>query len=63
LTLAVCAQLVESVARYLSQLDAAARQEPSDALVAKVTRLKEKLTKLKEQMGKLATAPESGRAN
>jgi hypothetical protein len=48
------AQLEESVARYLSQLDTADRQEPSEALATKVTRLTEKLTKLKEEMGKLA---------
>lgn len=48
------AQLEESVARYLSQLDTADRQEPTEALAAKVTRLNEKLTKLKEEMGKLA---------
>src|ERR1700681_1563414 len=48
------AQIEESVARYLSQLDTADRRPPSEALVAKTTRLKEKLTKLKEQMGKLA---------
>jgi hypothetical protein len=48
------AQLEESVARYLSQLDTADRQEPSDVLVLKTTRLKEKLDKLKEEMGKLA---------
>src|SRR6201997_4037499 len=48
------AQLEESVARYLSQLDTADRQEPTEALATKVTRLKEKLTKLKEEMGKLA---------
>src|SRR5262249_37447405 len=47
------AQLEESVARYLSQLDTADRQEPTEALAAKVTRLNEKLTKLKEEMGKL----------
>jgi transposase len=47
-------QLDESVARYLSQLDTADRQEPTEALAVKVTRLKEKLAKLKEQMGKLA---------
>ena len=47
------AQLEESVARYLSQLDTADRQEPTDALAAKVTRLTEKLTKLTEEMGKL----------
>ena len=44
------AQLEESVARYLSQLDTADRQEPTEALAVKVTRLKEKLTKLKEEM-------------
>ena len=48
------AQLEESVARYLSQLYTADRQEPSDVLVLKTTRLKEKLDKLKEEMGKLA---------
>ena len=48
------AQLEESVARYLSQLDTADRQEPTEALGVKVTRLKEKLTKLKEQMGQLS---------
>ena len=48
------AQLEESVARYLSQLDTADRQEPSEALATNVTRLTEKLTKLKEEMGKLA---------
>jgi transposase len=48
------AQLEESVARYLSQLDTADRQEPSDVLVLKTTRLKEKLDRLKDEMGKLA---------
>src|SRR6202140_3142745 len=48
------AQLEESVARYLSQLDTADRQEPTEALAARVTRLKEKLAKVKEAMGKLA---------
>jgi hypothetical protein len=48
------AQLEESVSRYLSQLDTADRQEPTEALAAKVTRLTEKLAKLKEEMGKLA---------
>jgi hypothetical protein len=42
------------VARYLSQLDTADRQEPSEALAVKAARLKEKLSKLKEEMGKLA---------
>ena len=48
------AQLEESVARYLSQLDTADRQEPTEALEAKATRLKEKLAKLTEEMAKLA---------
>ena len=47
------AQLEESVARYLSQLDTADRQEPSEALAAKTTHLKEKLEKLKEEMERL----------
>src|SRR6267378_1330334 len=42
------AQLEESVARYLSQLDTADRQEPSEALAAKTAHLKEKIAKLKE---------------
>jgi transposase len=44
------AQLEESVARYLSQLDTADRQEPSEVLAAKTMRLKEKLAKLGEEM-------------
>ena len=40
------AQLEESVARYLSQLDTADRQEPTEALAAKAKHLKEKLVKL-----------------
>jgi transposase len=47
------AQLEESVARYLSQLDTADRQEPSEALATKVMRLKEKLAKLAEEMRRL----------
>jgi transposase len=47
------AQLEESVARYLSQLDTADRQPPSEALAAKTTRLKEKLAKIKEEMERL----------
>ena len=47
-------QLEESVARYLSQLDTADRQEPTEALATKVTRLKEKLAKVKDAMDKLA---------
>ena len=57
------AQLEESVARYLSQLDTADRQEPTEALAIKVTRLREKLTKLKEEMGKLAGYEKQMRAS
>jgi transposase len=47
------AQLEESVARYLAQLDTADRQMPTMALIAKEQHLKEKLTKLKGEMAKL----------
>jgi hypothetical protein len=47
------AQIEESVARYLQQLDTADRQEPSEALKAKTSRLKDKIVKLKEQMQNL----------
>ena len=47
------AQLEESVARYLSQLDTADRQEPSEVLAAKTTHLKGKLAKLGEEMERL----------
>jgi transposase len=47
------AQLEESVTRYLSQLDTADRQEPSEALATKTARLKEKLAKLAEEMRRL----------
>src|SRR6266545_3818674 len=47
------AQIEESVARYLHQLDSADRQEPSLALETKTTRLKEKIAKLKEEMQRL----------
>jgi len=47
------AQLEESVARYLSQLDTADRQEPSEALAAKSAHLKEKLAKLSQEMERL----------
>jgi transposase len=47
------AQIEESVARYLSQLDTADRQEPSEAHTSKTTRLKEKIAKLKEEMQRL----------
>src|SRR5262250_3587165 len=52
------AQIEESVARYLSQLDTADRQTasgeaPSEGLVARTTRLKEKLIKLEEEVKRL----------
>src|SRR5258706_486436 len=52
------AQIEESVARYLSQLDTADRQTaageaPSEELAARTTRLKEKLTKLEEEVKRL----------
>src|SRR6187401_1593252 len=47
------AQIEESVARYLHQLDSADRQEPSLASTTKSTRLKEKIAKLKEEMQRL----------
>src|SRR5450432_2879063 len=52
------AQIEESVARYLSQLDTADRQtsageEPSEVLAARTTRLKEKLVKLEEDVKRL----------
>ena len=48
------AQLEESVARYLAQLDTADRQEPSEELAAKTDHLKEKLVKLESEMQRLA---------
>jgi hypothetical protein len=47
------AQIEESVARYLRQLDSADRQEPSEARTTKMTRLKEKIAKLKEEVQRL----------
>jgi len=47
------AQVEESVARYLSQLDTADLQEPSEALAAKTAHLKEKLAKLASEVLRL----------
>jgi len=47
------AQIEESVARYLHQLDSADRQEPSPALAMRTQRLEEKIERLKEEMGRL----------
>ena len=48
------AQLEQSVARYLAQLDTADLQEPSEELAAKTGHLKEKLVKLESEMQRLA---------
>ncbi len=48
------AQLEESVARYLSQLETADRQEPTEALAGKAEHLKEKLARLDAEMTRLA---------
>jgi hypothetical protein len=42
------------VARYLQQLDTADRHEPSEALAARTTRLKEKIARLEQEMQRLA---------
>src|SRR5947209_10167165 len=47
------AQIEESVARYLSQLDTADRQEPSEALAAKTAHLKEKIAELASEVQRL----------
>jgi hypothetical protein len=47
------AQINESVARYLSQLDTADLQEPSEAFAAKTAHLKEKLAKLASELERL----------
>jgi len=47
------AQIEESVTRYLQQLDSADRQEPSEALKTKTSRLREKIEKLKDEMQRL----------
>jgi transposase len=47
------AQIEESVARYLRQLDSADRQEPLEARTTKTTRLKEKIAKLTEEVKRL----------
>src|SRR6184192_4120284 len=48
------AQIEESVARYLRQLDSADRQEASQARATKIARLKEKIAKLKVEMQRLS---------
>ena len=48
------AQMEESVARYLAALDTADRQDPSETLELKKTRIKERLENLSVEMAKLA---------
>src|SRR5258705_687273 len=57
------AQIEESVARYLSQLDTADRQTaageaPSEELAARTTRLKEKLSKVEQKLKRLKATEE-----
>src|SRR5205807_4834598 len=47
------AQIEESVARYLSQLDTADLQEPSEALAIRTSHIKDKLAKLASEMERL----------
>src|SRR5690242_14440025 len=47
------AQIEESVARYLSQLDTADLQEPSEALAVRTGHLKQKLAKLASELQRL----------
>jgi len=46
-------QIEESVERYLHQLDSADRQELTEAIASRVTRLHEKIDKLKSEMQRL----------
>src|SRR5262250_1903032 len=46
-------QIEESVARYLTQLDTADRQEPSEALATRTAHLKEKLARLASELQRL----------
>jgi len=46
-------QIVDSVARYIHQLESADRQEQTKAIVMRTKRLKEKIAKLKTEMDRL----------
>lgn len=46
-------QIVDSVARYIHQLESADRQEKTKAIVMRTKRLKEKISKLKDEMDRL----------
>jgi len=52
------AQIEESIARYLHQMDSADRQEPSSAIDGKIERLTEKIAKLKDEMRRLENLEE-----
>jgi len=52
------AQIEDSVARYLGQLDSADRQEASLARTAKIEHLNDKVAKLKEEMERLTEVEE-----
>lgn len=52
------AQIEESIARYMDQLDSADRQEPSEAMATKTARLREKIGRLRQEMGRLAAIDE-----
>lgn len=51
-------QIVESVARYIHQLESADRQEQTEAIELRTTRLKEKLAKPKTEMSRLENVNE-----
>jgi hypothetical protein len=46
-------RMVQIDGRYLRQLDSADRQEPSEAISIKTTRIKEKIARLKQEMSRL----------
>ena len=46
-------QIVDSVARYIHQLESADRQAQTNAIVMRTKRLKEKIAKLKDEMDRL----------
>ena len=57
------AQIEESVARYLHQLESADRQERSKARAMKIDRLHEKIAKLNEEMRRLKQSINGARNN
>jgi len=57
------AQIEESVARYLSQLDTADRQEPAETLAARTEHLKEKIAKLASEVARLKAIEQEMRAS